>query len=238
MDERRIRDFWFASGTPTYLIKMIQLFHTDITKIDFTQAAATTFDAPTETMTNIIPLLYQSGYITIKDYNETLNLYTLGIPNKEVRTGLFQSLYPYYVAPDVIERDMTVAAFYQALLNDDMEDMLAQMQTFFESIPNDLDNKTEKHFQTVFYIMIKLMGQYIQTEVRSATGRADAVLYMPDTIYVIEMKMNGTVADALQQIDTKGYLLPYKRDKRRLMKVGINFDTEKRTLSDWKVVEG
>ena len=238
LSDRDLKAYWFESGTPTFLIKMLQHFRTDITALDGTTASEQSFDAPTEKMRNALPLLYQSGYLTIKGYDPTTEMYTLGIPNQEVRTGVYGALVPYYMGDEnELETFSMVSRLFVALRADHMDEVLEELKVFFAAIPHDLENKTEKHYQTIFYIIFTLLGKFIQTEVKSAIGRADAVLKTATHIYVIEMKLDRTADEALAQIDAKGYLIPYTLDGRKLVKVGISFDTATRTLGDWKIVE-
>ena len=121
------------------------------------------------------------------------------------------------------------------LMKGNLESCLERTRSFFASIPNDLNNKEEKHYQTIFYLLFRLMGQYVDTEVKSAVGRADVVIKMQDAIYVLEFKMNGTAEEALAQINSKGYAIPYEADHRKVVKVGINFDSTTRTIGDWEI---
>ncbi|MEG1728488.1 MAG: PD-(D/E)XK nuclease domain-containing protein, partial [Bacteroidaceae bacterium] len=176
-----------------------------------------------------------SGYLTIKDYNPQTRFYTLAYPNEEVRNGFLECLLPSYVYQSTETNTFYIVNFVQDMLRDDIESCLERTQAFFASIPNDLENKTEKHYQTVFYLLFRLMGQYIETEVKSAIGRADVVMKTATTIYVFEFKLDGTAEEALAQIESKGYAIPYAPDTRPVVKIGINFDTTTRTLGAWKI---
>ena len=131
-----------------------------------------------------------------------------------------------------------VFSFIQDLMKGDIESCLERTRSFFASIPCDLENKTEKHYQTIFYLLFRLMGQYVDAEVKSAVGRADVVVRLTDAVYVFEFKYDGTPEEALAQIDSKQYALPFKADGRKVFKVGVNFDSKTRSIGDWKVVEG
>lgn len=188
-------------------------------------------------LTSAVPLLYQSGYLTIKKYNPILQSFQLDYPNKEVRLGMVKSLAPNYLSPIQMDNNGFIFEFLEQLYDGTMDGALQKMQAYLASISNRLSNKNEKDFQTVFYLIFNLLGAYIKVEEDSAIGRADAVLHMPDTIYVMELKYDKSAGEALQQIDDKGYLIPYSADGKRLVKVGVNYDSDKRTIGEWKIVE-
>lgn len=232
-----ISAYWFSSGTPSYLIKTLQKYHVGVMDIEKKSAAVDDFDVSPEQMTSAIPLLYQSGYLTIKKYNPFIQSYQLDYPNKEVRIGMLKSLAPNYLSPVQMDNNGFVFDFLGQLYEGNLDGALQRMQAYLASISNRLANKNEKDFQTVFYLIFNLMGAYIRVEEDSAIGRADAVLHMPDAIYVIELKYDKSADEALRQIDDKGYLIPYSADGKRLVKVGVNFDSEKRTIGEWKIEE-
>lgn len=188
-------------------------------------------------LTSAVPLLYQSGYLTIKKYNPILQSFQLDYPNKEVRLGMVKSLAPNYLSPIQMDNNGFIFEFLEQLYDGTMDGALQKMQAYLASISNRLSNKNEKDFQIVFYLIFNLLGAYIKVEEDSAIGRADAVLHMPDTIYVMELKYDKSAGEALQQIDDKGYLIPYSADGKRLVKVGVNYDSDKRTIGEWKIVE-
>ena len=205
--------------------------------IEKKSASIDDFDVSPEQMTSALPLLYQSGYLTIKKYNPILQKYQLDYPNKEVRIGMVKSLAPNYLSPIQLDNNGFVFDFLENLLDNNMDGALQKMQAYLASISNQLSNKNERDFQTVFYLIFNLMGAYIKVEESSAIGRADAVLHLPDAIYVIELKYDGSADAALQQIDDKGYLIPYSAEGKRLIKVGVNYDSLKRTIGEWRIVE-
>ena len=233
--DKDIQSYWFASATPTFLINYIAEHPIDETSLTCMQPVPVgDFNVSPEVSDKALPLLYQSGYLTIKGYDEMFDEYILGYPNKEVKNGFENSLLSYYNGSNITGSSF-VLNFTKLLYKDDIENALVLMQTYYSSIPYDLCNKEEKHFQTIFYLIFSLLGQYIQSEVKTAIGRADAVVKTPNSIYVFEMKVDKTAEIALQQIDDKGYLIPYTTEGKRLVKVGLNFSTETRTLQDWIV---
>jgi hypothetical protein len=233
LNDRRINNYWFATGTPTFLVKLLKKFGMDLTMIDNAEATSSEFDAPTEGMTSILPILYQSGYITIKDYDSISDLYILGLPNKEVAYGLMHALIPFYVSPDTLTTSNTMTKMYTDLLQGDMDSALNRLKVFMAGLPYDLENKTEKHFQTIIFVIFKMMTKFVDVEIRTATGRIDMVLMTTTCIYVMEFKLDKSPEEALTQIDTKDYLVAYTLDERRKVKVGINFSSDTRTLDSW-----
>ena len=234
LNNKNYNRYWFSSGTPTYLIDLLKKYDFDLESLDGMTALAEQFDAPTEAITNPIPVLYQSGYITIKDYDPEYTEYTLAYPNDEVRLGFIASLIPYYVQDPNLERNALITGVVKDLRRNDLESCMQRITTFFASIPYDLNNKTEKHFHTLFYLLFSMTGLYVESEVKSAVGRADIVIKTETHIYVFELKLDGSADEALKQIDSKGYLVPYTCAGRKLVKVGVNFDSATRTVSEWK----
>lgn len=234
-DAKEYNNFWFSTGTPTFLIDLLQETNFNVRDLEGVEATDEQFDAPTERITSPIPVLYQSGYLTIKGYDPEFRIYRLAYPNKEVRQGFIESLLPAYVNLPGQNNTFYVVSFIRDLRKGDIESCLERTRSFFASIPNDLENKTEKHYQTIFYLLFRLMGQYVDTEVKSAMGRADAVVKLSDAIYIFEFKFDGTPEEALEQINSKQYAIPYQSDGRRIIKVGVNFDSATRTIGEWRV---
>lgn len=232
---KEYKNFWFSTGTPTFLIDLLRESNFDVRSLEGIEATDEQFDAPTERITSPVPVLYQSGYLTIKGYDPDFRIYNLAYPNGEVRQGFLESLLPAYVHLPGENNTFYVVSFIRDLRKGDIESCLERTRSFFASIPNDLENKTEKHYQTIFYLLFRLMGQYVDAEVKSAVGRADVVVKMADAIYVFEFKFDGTPEEALAQIDSKQYAVPYEADGRKIVKVGVNFDSATRTIGDWKV---
>ena len=182
---------------------------------------------------NPIPLIYQSGYLTIKGYNERFQNYLLEFPNDEVRYGFMSFLVPFYTGVNNDDQGFYIGRFVEELESGDCDAFLTRLQAFFADFPYELNAKTERHYQVVFYLVFKLMGQFTQAEVKSAKGRADAIVKTPKYIYVFEFKLNGTAEEALQQIEDKGYLIPYQADGREVIKLGVEFSAEERNISRW-----
>ena len=237
LNARKIAPYWFGSGTPSYLIKTLQKYHVNVMDIEKKSCDVDDFDVSPEMMTSALPLLYQSGYLTIKKYNPLLHRYTLEYPNREVKIGMLKSLAPNYLSPISLDNNSLVGDFLEKLYEADVEGAMVRLKAYLASISNRLSNKSERDFQTVFYLVFNLMGAHMRVEENSAIGRADAVVYMPDAVFVFELKYDGSAEEAIRQIDEKGYLIPYSADGKRLFKIGVNYDSTQRTISDWIIRE-
>ena len=229
-----LESYWFQTGTPTFLVSLLRKSNYDLRLlIDGIEAPATSFTEYRVNTNNPIPLIYQSGYLTIKDYDREFRNYLLEFPNEEVKYGFINFLVPYYTSISKEEQSFYIGKFVQELRTKDIDAFLSRLQAFFADFPYELNDKTERHYQVVFYLVFKLMGQFTEAEVRSARGRADAVVKTPKYIYVFEFKLNGTAEEAIWQIDEKGYLIPYQADGRKLIKVGVEFSAIERNISRW-----
>ena len=238
MLDKRLDSYWFASGTPTYLIEMMRKFNTLPADLTMMEGSAYDFDAPTEGMSSIMPLLYQSGYITIKDYDKQFGSYTLGIPNKEVRIGLTRALVPAYVNTSTLVAGNTARNMARCLVKEDIDGMLRLLQTFLGTIPYCNDANSEGHYQQVLYIIFTLLSDYFaDVEVHTPRGRVDIVMRSSSSIYLFELKLNKDAATAIGQINLKDYASKFALSQLPIVKVGINFDTELRTISDWEIVK-
>ena len=240
MNNRKFNNYWFFTGTPTFLVNMMRKFHTDLTEIDGSKAMQEDFDAPTENMHNVLPLFYQSGYLTIKDYNPRSGMYTLGYPNEEVKVGLMRILIPFYVQSDPVPASNACWDISEGLLDGDIDKALTAARSYFASIPyqeNTLKDAptTEGHFTAMLYVMFSFLNRYVYSQVRNAKGRLDILIKTDTTIYVMELKLDGDLNKALKQINEKDYTIPYQTDGRKVVKVAINFSTEERTIKEWKI---
>ncbi len=245
LSDGELTNYWFATGTPTILTKLIGKHKIDPVTFDRGfEATQDMFDVPAETATNPVPLLYQSGYLTIKGTKKG-GRFILGYPNEEVRDGFNKSLMPCYATEDVVTNDTFLMKFSDALEDGDLELALTLMKAFLSSIPYNAERQDENHYKTLFYLIARLCTPFVvRTEEASAAGRSDVVVEAEHAVYVFEFKLDGTVDEALEQIDGKGYLIPYlgrtgaDGKPKALHKVGVNFDGATRTLGGWKVREG
>ena len=243
-NQKKIYNYWFDSGTPTFLIRQMQHFRTDITAMDRIEEPSDAFDRPTEAMETALPLLYQSGYITIKGYDRDSDIYTLGIPNNEVRLGFTRGLLPIYVGVDGpnVQKGFALK-LWQALKKNDIDLAMQEMKAYFAGLPyaEGFQKKLaevknyEGFYEWSLYLIFSMLNVYVRTQVKCAGGRTDVVVLMPDTTYVFELKANGTAQEALDQINSKNYALPYETEGRKVVKVGVQFERETMTVGDYLV---
>ncbi len=234
--EGKFGAYWFSSGTPTYLINMMRKFDTLPTDICRVEADESEFDAPTENLTTIMPLLYQSGYITIKDYNRDYNYYILDMPNKEVKVGLTRALIPSYVTRNTLSTTNTARRIAQALDKQDMDAALRLLQDFLGTVPYCNVTNHEGHYQQMLFIIFSLLTAYmVDVEVHTPKGRVDIVVLTRTDLYIIELKMDKGAQTALQQINLKDYAQRFALCGKPITKVGVNFDSTKGNIEDWKI---
>ena len=232
-----IQNFWFSTGTPTSLINILRTQDIDMPDLEGYQAAMEQFNAPTERITDPIPVLFQSGYLTLKDYNPFSRKWTLGFPNEEVYRGFAYSLYQYYCDTYVGSRNRFDEA-YTALSNNvsSVDDFLRYMQDFFAAMPYDIMRKNEKHYQSILYALLVSINADVSAEGRTATGRIDITLKLKDAIYILEMKYDKSSDAALEQIKRKKYAVAFAQDPRPVYAIGLNFNPATHTLDDgWQV---
>ena len=235
-DEKNFGAYWFASGTPTYLINMMKKYEVLPSDISRVEADESEFDAPTENMTTIMPLLYQSGYITIKNYDREFNYYTLDVPNKEVKVGLTKALIPSYVTQNTLATTNTARRIAQCLAKQDMERALQLLKTYLGTVPYCNNTRYEGHYQQVLFIIFSLLTDYlVDVEVHTPNGRVDIVMLSRTNLYLIEVKMNKDAQTAMQQINLNDYRQRFALSGKPVVKVGINFDSEKGNIEDWTI---
>ena len=235
--KKELGAFWFSSGTPTYLINMLRQFGVLPTEIAPTEAVSSSFNAPTENMKTITPLLYQSGYVTIKEYDPETRIYTLDIPNKEIKVGLFDNLLPNYVDGVSAERGNVAIAKMALLIGKrNMDGALHLLQDFLGTVPYCNVTNYEGHYQQMLYIIFTLLTNYlVDVEVHTPRGRVDIVLLTKTDLYVVELKLNKSAQAAMQQINLKNYRQRFALCGLPITKVGINFDSTQGTIKDWVI---
>ena len=235
--ERKFGKYWFSSGTPTYLINMLNKFDVLPANIAPIEALASAFDAPTEKMKTITPLLYQSGYVTIKDYDPDIELYTLDIPNKEIRVGLFENLLPNYVDGIYAERGGVAIARMSGLIRrKDMDGALRLLQDYLDTVPYCNVTNYEGHYQQMLYIIFTLLTAFVvDVEVHTPKGRVDMVLQTKTDLYLVELKLNKSAQAAMNQINLRQYHKRFALSGLPVTKVGINFDSTTGNIEDWEI---
>ena len=235
--KQKMDSFWFGSGTPTFLIEKMREFHVLPSQLGKVRAKAASFDAATERMTSLTPLLYQSGYLTIKDYEKKIDVYTLDFPNKEIEVGLFDSLLPGYLGSEIDAGRVVVADISTYINNGEMDEALQLLADFLETIPYCDNTHYEGHWQQTLYIMFALLTNYdILVEQHTAKGRIDITMETADTIYVMELKFNKSVEEALAQIEAKHYADAFKMSGKKVVKIGLNFSVKDEVnCLEWKI---
>ncbi len=235
LSKRTIGDYWFQTGTPTFLIKMLRTRRLELQTLSKYVTTVNDLTDVSFNLANFIPVLYQSGYLTIKDYDDRFQSVTLGFPNREVENGFLRQLLPYYTSLSSQKSAFQIINFVLDVEAGRAEEFMVRMQSLFSDFQYDSFDlrNLEQHYQDVIFIIFKLMGFYTRTEYKTASGRIDMVVKTPDYIYVLEFKMDRSAEEALAQIDTKDYLLPFNADGRHIIKIGANFDSERRSIGSW-----
>ena len=241
-DDKEIKSYWFSTGTPTFLVNYLKEAHYYIPDLDgnvqLDEDGLQTYRAVAK---DTLPILFQAGYLTIKEYIKDLRLYRLGFPNDEVRYGFLHNLLPAYSDVPFGQTGVWVGRFVQDIRKGDVNSFMERMQSIIAGIP--YDNFTDKNlklreqnYQTAVYLVFALMGQFVQTEVHCATGRADAVVITADAVYIFEFKLsvNGSAEDAFNQIKTNGYAAKYMASGKKIVLIGSSFDEDTRTIKDWQ----
>ncbi len=233
--KQKFGNYWFETGTPTYLVELLKQSHYDLRRLTQERTSGEVLDSIDTASDHPVPLLYQSGYLTIKDYNPRFDVYTLDFPNKEVEEGLLKFLIPYYTPINKVESPFQVEQFVKEVEADDVDGFFRRLQSFLADTPYELAREQELHYQNVLFIVFKLVGLYVQAEYHTSQGRVDLLLQTPDYVYVMEFKLEGTAEEALRQIEEKGYARPFDSDARRVFRIGVNFSRETRNIERWLV---
>ena len=225
--------YWFATGTPTYLVKLLRLHDYNLQSLSDEYVTEDILNSIDVASTNPVPVIYQSGYLTIKDYDPEFHTYRLGFPNEEVENGFFRFLLPFYTSVNKVEAPFHIQKFVEEIRAGQPEAFLNRLKSFFADTPYELVKKLENHYQNVLYILCKLLGLYVRAEYRTSAGRIDLVLQTKDYTYVLEFKLDGTAEEALQQIQDKSYALPFETGATRVFRIGLNFSSETRNIEKW-----
>ena len=233
--KKKFGSYWFETGTPTYLVELLKLHHYPIEDLEHIVTSQPVLDSIDTASTDPIPVIYQSGYLTIKGYNKMFENYTLGFPNREVEQGFFKFLLPNYASVSVSKSPYQIQCFVEEVMAGKVDDFFDRLKTMFADIPYELARDREVHYQNILYIIFKLMGFYVQVEYHTSRGRIDLVLQTQDYVYVMEFKLNGSADEALAQILEKGYDAPFAKDSRTIYRIGVNFSDELRNIQEVKV---
>jgi len=237
MNKQSLEDFWFETGTPTFLVKKLKETDYNLNDLAREERTADVLNSIDSIEDNPIPLLYQSGYLTIKGYDERFKMYRLGFPNEEVENGFVNFLVPYYSPTKGSQSSFFIQKFVKEIERGDVDGFLSRLQTLYEDNSYQIQGKKELYFQNTMYVVFKLLGFYVDVEKTTSRGRIDMVIKTQDYIYVVEIKLDSTPEEAIKQIEEKGYAAPYTNDPRQLYKIGINFSSDIRGIDRWLVRE-
>ena len=232
----KFSNYWFETGTPTYLVELLKRTHYDLGRMAHVETDADVLNSIYGDE-DPIPVIFQSGYLTIKGYDKEFGLYRLGFPNKEVEEGFMKFLIPFYTRFNKVEAPFEIQRFVKELRAGDIDAFFKRLRSFFADTPYELVSELELHYQNVLFILYKLLGFYVKAERHTSDGRIDLVLQTDKFIYIMEFKLDGTAEEALQQINEKRYALPFEQDTRRLFKIGVNFSNTTRNIEKWLVEE-
>ena len=232
---RRIDYYWFETGTPTYLMELLKRHDYVLPDLEHEEPDADTLNSVDIASTNPIPVIYQSGYLTIKGYDPDFELYRLGFPNREVKQGFLKYLMPYYANTVQGKSGFEISRFVRSLREGDIEGFMERLQSFLSACPYELEPQQERHFQSVMFILTALCGYYVEIEEHTNKGRMDMTVKTKDYIYIFEFKFNKSAEEALAQINEKDYAEPFMSDGRSIVKVGVNFSTACRNIDRWVV---
>ncbi|WP_221657837.1 ATP-binding protein [Bacteroides salyersiae] len=228
-------NYWFETGTPSYLVRLLKRDKYDLERLTHDETTSDMLNSVDSTSKNPVPVIYQSGYLTIKGYDKEFDIYKLGFPNKEVEEGFMKYLFPFYVNMEESQSGFHIKSFVKEIRNGDYDAFFHRLQSFFADTPYELVRDLELHYQNVLFIVYKLLGFYVQAEYHTSNGRIDMILKTDKYIYVMEFKFDGSAEEALKQIEEKGYAVPFANDFRQLIKIGVNFSSKTRNIENWKV---
>jgi hypothetical protein len=226
-------NYWFETGTPSYLVYLLKKHHFNLEKMATAECDSDVLNSVDSQSSNPIPVIYQSGYLTIKGYDPRFGIYKLGFPNVEVEDGFMKFLLPYYSSISPSQSAFYIAKFVEEVESGKVDDFFKRLSSLFADTPYELVKDLENHYQNVLFIVAKLMGLYVKVEYHTSEGRIDLVLQTDAYTYVMEFKLDGTAEEALAQINDKNYALPFAVDNRKLIKVGVNFSSTTRNIERW-----
>lgn len=228
-------DYWFETGTPTFLVRLLQEKNYPLDRLNNAEASQDELKGLDLAMGGIIPLMYQSGYLTIRDFDRQFGLYRLGFPNKEVERGFLNFLFPYYTSIHNGNSSFAIREFTRDINHGNVDSFMHRLQSLFADFPYDQIRDTELHYHNVLYLVFSLMGYYTRTEYRSSRGRADLIVMTEYSIFIFEFKLDKSAREALEQINSMDYALPFATDGKEIFKIGVNFSSALRNIDSWIV---
>ncbi len=235
-DSGEIGSYWFETGTPTFLVRLLQQNNYDLDCLDGVRQSADSLNDVTTMYSNPIPIIYQSGYLTINGYDGEFNEYELGYPNKEVENGFIKFLTPFYFSPQEIgQEEFSIKAFVLDLRSGNPQEFMERLQALYEDGDCRIAGKMELYFHNTLALFCKLLGMHTEVERTTSRGRADIVVQTRNFVYILELKLDGSAEAALQQINDKGYANRFAKDSRKLYKIGVNFSSATRSIDNWVI---
>ena len=237
LDSKSFREYWFETGTPSFLVKIMKETSYDISRLSGDEVGSTLLSDVDSAFANPVPFLYQAGYLTIKDYDREYKLYKVGFPNKEVKDGFLNYLLNFYAPVQSESTNALISRMSRDIRSGSAKGFMQKLEALFAKTSYQIQGNSEKDFQYAMYIILELMGEYVEVEKATSNGRIDVLLQTGEYIYIIEIKIDDTVEAALKQIEEKGYARRFADDKRKIFKVGVRFSTEKRCIDDWAIEE-
>ena len=237
LDSGVFRDYWFETGTPSFLVYQLKKTRYPLENMTTEELSVDTLNSIDIMDENPLPLLYQSGYLTLKSYDSRFDSYLLGFPNREVEQGFIKYLQPFYMPKVQDKNTFSIAQFVKDIERGNAEGFMRRLESFFATGDYEVVGEPEKYFQNTLYVFFRLLGFYVDVERRTANGRIDVVMQTSEYVYVVELKVDRSASEALQQIAAKGYAQPFVADQRRLYKIGINFSTKTKLIDDWQIEE-
>lgn len=235
LDRGEYGNYWFETGTPNYIVELLKRNNYTLSDMTTKPVDSTTLDSKDDNGQSIVPLLFQSGYLTIRDYKSENDLYYMDFPNDEVRSGFFRYILPYYTSVKKEESAFAIGQFVEELRAGQPEAFLTRLQAFFADFQYDAQTTPESHFRNVLFILCRLLGMQVDAEYMTSDGRIDLLIRTNDYIYIIECKLDASAKIALRQIERKDYPLPWSVDKRTIFLIGLNFSSKTRRLEDWEI---
>ena len=235
LNKHKFGDYWFETGTPSFLVYLLKQADYNLNNLQEEMVSADILNSVDSMSKNPIPVIYQSGYLTIKDYDREFKIYRLGFPNKEVENGFIKYLLPLYTPIEENKSEFYIANFINDIRRGNPDGFMERLQSLFADSDYKITGKMEKYFQNSMYLIFKMMGFFTEVERTTSRGRMDIVMKTKDYIYVMELKLDGTADEALRQIDDKGYAEPFKSDGRQIYKIGVSFSSETRGIEEWRI---
>ena len=237
LDSKRFREYWFETGTPSFLVKMMKETSYDVTRLSGDEVGSSLLTNVDSAFANPVPFLYQAGYLTIKDYDKEYKLYKVGFPNKEVKDGFLNYLLNFYAPVQAESTNALISRMSRDIRSGSAKGFMQKLEALFAKTSYQIQGDSEKDFQYAMYIILELMGEYVEVEKATSNGRIDVLLQTREYIYIIEIKIDDSVEAALRQIEEKGYARRFADDERKIFKIGVRFSTEKRCIDDWTIEE-